>query len=117
MKKAFLIFAIATGVFAGEFDGTYSTKKGDIKVMQFEGIVNFMLLSVGSGSMSSACDVSGSAVMQSKTAALFQRTSDTGGCAILFDFSQSGKLLVKSKGCQMFCTDRSGFDGEYKKTK
>ncbi len=117
MKKAFLFFALVTSIFAGEFDGTYSTKKGDIKISQFDGLVRFMLLSTGSGSMSSACDISGTAVMQSKTAALFQTASDTGGCAIFLDFSQGGKLNIKSKGCQMFCTDRSGFDGEYKKTK
>lgn len=117
MKKAFLFFATCALVFAGEFNGTYSTKKGDLKITQFDGIVNFLLLSVGSGSMSSACDISGVAVIQSKSAALFQKPSDTGGCAILFDFSQGGKVLVKSKGCQMFCTDRLSFDGEYKKSK
>ncbi len=117
MKKSALFFLLATSLFGGVFDGTYSTKKGDIKIRQNEAYVDFILLAVGSGSMSSACDISGRAVLQSKTVALFQTASDSGGCVAMLDFSNIGSVVIKSRGCQMFCTDRSSFDGEYKKTR
>ena len=118
MKKNLLLLTVAAvGLFGGAFDGTYSNKRADIKITETQGIVQFLLLGAGSGSMSSACDLSGNAMILSKNTAGFQTRSDTGGCSVVFDFSQAGGLNVKSKGCQMFCTDRSSFDGDYKKTK
>lgn len=117
MKKITIFSALAVFVFAGQFDGTYSTKKGDVKIVDSQGIVQFRLLSIGTSSMSSVCELSGAAALQTKTMAIFQAQSDTGICSIMLDFSQAGTLIIKSKNCQMACTDRSGFDGEYKKTK
>lgn len=117
MKKITIFLAFTAFVFAGQFDGTYSTKKGDIKIVDSQGIVQFRLMSIGSGSMSSVCELSGAAALQTKNIAIFQAQSDTGVCSVMLDFSQAGTLVVKSKNCQMACTDRSGFDGEYKRTR
>lgn len=117
MKRSVLFFLLAGSLFGGVFDGVYSTKKGDIRIRQNEAYVDFILLASGGGSMSSACDISGRAVLQSQTVAIFQTASDTGGCVAMLDFSNIGSVTLKSRGCQMFCTDRSSFDGEYKRTK
>ena len=117
IKKLFIFAFAGVSLFAGAFDGTYSSRRADIKITESQGVVQFVLLGAGTGSMSSACDLSGNAMVLSKNTAGFQTRSDTGGCSVVFDFSQAGGLNVKSKGCQMFCTDRSSFDGDYKKTK
>jgi len=115
LKKITIFSALAAFAFAGQFDGTYSIKKGDIKVADSQGNVAFRLLTAGGSSIPAVCDLSGIASLQTKTIALYQTDSDTGVCSVMLDFSQMGQLRVKSKGCQMFCTDRSSFDGEYKK--
>lgn len=117
MKKIILCLALAASVWAGQFEGKYSTKKGDIKISDSTEAVSFLILTAGGSSISAACDLSGIAALQTKTAALFQTNSDMGGCSVMLDFSQTGIVAVKSRGCQMFCTDRSSFDGEYKITR
>jgi len=115
LKKIILCLALAASVWAGQFEGKYSTKKGDIRISDSTEAVSFLILAASSSSTSAACDLSGTAVLQSKTLALFQTSSDAGVCSVMLDFSQTGVVAVKSRGCQMFCTDRSSFDGEYKK--
>lgn len=110
--------AVAITLNAGTLDGIYSTKKINIRVSETQGAMKFSLLGAGSGSMSSACDLSGVALVQSQSMSTFKTSSDMpGGCNVSFDFSNFPTLVVRSKGCQMYCTDRSNFDGEYKKTK
>lgn len=117
MKKIILCLALVASVWAGQFDGKYSTKKGDIKISSSAEAVSFLILTAGGSSISAACELSGIAPLQTRTVALFQTNSDMGGCSAMFDFSQIGTVVVKSRGCQMFCTDRSSFDGEYKMTR
>lgn len=116
MKKIFFLL-LTFGAYLFAFEGVYSTKKGDIRVQDTTGGINFLILTSGGSSIPAACDLDGRAVAVGKYVALFQTNSDMGGCSVMFDFSNPGTLIVKSKGCQMFCTDRSSFDGEYKKTR
>ncbi len=116
MKKIFFLLLVF-GAYIFAFEGIYSTKKGDIRVQDATGGIKFLILTTGGSNIPAACDLGGNAITVSKYVAAFQTNSDMGTCDIMFDFSQDGKLLVKSKGCQMFCTDRSSFDGEYKKTR
>ncbi len=116
MKKIFLLL-LALSAYLSAFEGVYSTKKGDIRVQDATGGIKFLILTTGGSNIPAACDLEGSAVTISKYVALFQTTSDMGTCNVMFDFSQDGTMIVKSKGCQMFCTDRSSFDGEYKRTR
>jgi hypothetical protein len=116
VRKIFLLlFIFSAYLFA--FEGVYSTKKGDIRVQDATGGIKFLILTTGGSNIPAACDIEGKAVTISKYTAVFQTASDTGTCDIMFDFSQDGAMIVKSRGCQMFCTDRSSFDGEYKKTR
>lgn len=119
MKKIIAVLSIALSIYAagGQSDGVYSSKRINIRVAEAQGILQFSLLGAGSGSMSSACDLSGVAIIQSSTSAVFKTSSDMGGCTVSFDMSQPSGMIIRSKGCQMFCTDRSSFDGEYKKTR
>jgi hypothetical protein len=116
VRKIFLLLFVF-GAYLFAFEGVYSTKKGDIRVQDVSGGIGFLILTTGGSNIPAACDLQGNAVATSKYTAVFQTNSDMGGCSVLFDFSQDGKMLVKSKGCEMFCTDRSSFDGEYKKTR
>ena len=119
MKKIIASLCLAASIYAagGQADGIYSSKRINIRVAETQGALQFSLLGAGSGSMSSACDLTGVAIIQSATSAIFKTSSDMGGCTVSFDLSQPGNMIVRSKGCQMFCTDRSSFDGEYKKTR
>ena len=72
IKKLFIFAFAGVSLFAGAFDGTYSSKRADIKITESQGVVQFVLLGAGTGSMSSACDLSGNAMILSKNTAGFR---------------------------------------------
>ena len=44
IKKLFIFAFAGVSLFAGAFDGTYSSKRADIKITESQGVVQFVLL-------------------------------------------------------------------------